>query len=96
VTSLSEPVKQCTRESLGSKDLGPFLEDQVGGHHEAVMLIGPADNLEEQLGPGFGERDISQFVDDQEMESLELFMQPLKPFFLPALHELSDQVGGCV
>jgi len=93
---VSEPVKQCTGESLGAKYLGPFLEGQVGGHHEAVMLIGAADDLKEQLGPGLGERDVSQFIDDQEMKSLELFVQSLKPFFLSALHELSDQVGGCI
>ena len=34
-------------ESLGAKDLGPFLEGQVHGQHEAMMLIGPADDLEE-------------------------------------------------
>jgi hypothetical protein len=60
---VSEPVKQCTGKSLGAKDLAPFLEGQVGGHHKAVMLIGPADDLEEQLGPGLGERDISQFIE---------------------------------
>ena len=60
------------------------------------MLIGPTDDLKEQLGPGLGERDVSQFIDDQEMKSLELFVQPLKSFFLPALHELSDQVSGCI
>ena len=87
---MSEPVKQCAGEPLGAKDLGPFLERQVGGHHEAVMLIGPADDLEEQFGPGLGERNVSQFIDDQEMESLELFVQLLKPFFLTAFHELSD------
>src|SRR5512135_1159779 len=30
------------------------------------------------------------------MKSLELFVESLKPFFLPALHKLSNQVGGCV
>ncbi len=44
---MSEPVQEGPGESLGAKDLGPFLEGQVGGHHEAVMLIGPADNLKE-------------------------------------------------
>ena len=60
------------------------------------MLISPADKLEEQFGSGLGEGNISQFIDDQEMGSLELFMQSLKSFFLPALHELRDQVCGCV
>jgi hypothetical protein len=49
-----------------------------------MMLIGPADDLEEQFGSGLGEGNISEFIDDQEMELLELFVQSLKPFFLPA------------
>jgi hypothetical protein len=96
VASVSKPVKKSPGESLGAKDLGPFLEGQVGGHHEAMMLIGPADDLEEQFGSGLGEGNISEFIDDQEMESLELFMQSLQSFFLPALYELRDQVRGCV
>jgi len=93
---VSEPVKQCAGEPLGAKDLDPFLESQVGGHHEAVMLIGPADDLKEQFGPGLGEGNISQFINDQEMESGELFVQSLKSFFLTAFHELGNKVCGCV
>ena len=59
---MGEPVKQCAREPLGAKDLGPFLKGQVSGHHEAVMLINPANELEEQFSPGLGEEDISQFI----------------------------------
>ena len=88
VTSVSEPVKQGAGEPLGAKDLGPFLEGQVGGHHEAVMFIGPADDLKEQFGSRLRERNVSQFIDDQEMESLKLFVQPLQSFFLTAFHEL--------
>ena len=91
---MSEPVQQRTGEALGAKDLVPFLKDQVGGHHEAMMLIGPADNLKEQFGPRFGKGNIAEFVDDQEMESLELLEQALQPFFLPALYELSHKAGG--
>jgi hypothetical protein len=47
VASVNEPVKQCAWESLGTKDLGPFLEGQIGGHHEAVVFIGPTDDLKE-------------------------------------------------
>ena len=60
------------------------------------MLIGPADNLEKQFGSSLGEGNISEFIDDQQMESLKLFEQALKPLFLPALHELSHQIGGGV
>ena len=91
---MSEPIQQRTGESFGAKDLGPFLEGQVRGQHEAVMFIGPADDLEEQFGPRLGEGNISQFINHQQMESLELFVQSLQSFFLPALDELSDQVRG--
>ncbi len=59
---MREPIEQCAGEPLGAEDLGPFLEGQIGGHHEAVMFIGPTDNLEEQLGSCLGERNVSQFV----------------------------------
>ncbi len=55
---MSESVKQCASEPLGTEDLGPFLERQVGAHHEAVVFIGPADDLEEQFGASLGEGNI--------------------------------------
>ncbi len=87
---MSEPVQQRTGESLAGKDLGPFLKGQVGGQHEAVMLVGPADNLKKQFGSGLGEGNISEFINHQQMEFLELFVQALKSLFFPGLHELSD------
>ena len=82
---MSEPVQKGSGESLGAKDLRPFLKSQVHSQHEAVMLIGPADDLEEQFGPRPGEGNISEFINHQQMESLELFVQPLMPFFFPEL-----------
>jgi hypothetical protein len=45
---MTEPVQQGAGESLGAEDFRPFLEGQVSGQHEAVMLIDSADDLEEQ------------------------------------------------
>ena len=59
---MSEPVQEGPGEPLGAKDLGPFLEGQVRGQHEAVMLIGPAYNLKKQFGSGFREGNISEFI----------------------------------
>jgi len=44
---VSEPVQQGAGEALGAEDFRPFLEGQIRGQHKAVMLIGPADDLEE-------------------------------------------------
>ena len=60
------------------------------------MLIGLAYDIEKQFGSSLGEGDISQFIDDQQIKSLELFLESLQPSFLAALHELSDKICGCV
>ncbi len=91
---MSEPVKERTGKPFRAKDFGPILEGQICGDHEAVIFIGPADDLEEKLRPRLGEGHISEFINHQQMKFLELFVQSLKPFFLPALHELSHKVGG--
>jgi len=36
---MSEPVQKGAGEALGAKDFRPFLEGQVRGQHEAVMLL---------------------------------------------------------
>jgi hypothetical protein len=40
-----------------------------------MVLISLTDHLEEQLGSGFGEWHISQFIKDQQMEPLQLFVK---------------------
>jgi hypothetical protein len=81
-----------TGEFLRTEDFPPFPEEQFLGQHEAVMLMGPATDLEEQFGSCPGEGNIPQFINHQEMESLELFVQSLKPLFFPALYQLGNQV----
>ena len=77
MTPMGEAVEQGSGEPLGAEDLGPLLEGQVGGEHHAVVLICPADDLEEQLGGCFGERNVSHLVDEQQMDALKLFVQAL-------------------
>ncbi len=56
MASVSKPVQKRAGKPLGAKDLCPFLEGQVGGHHEAVMHIGSVIKLKEEFGsvPGVG------------------------------------------
>ena len=58
------------------------------------MFIGLACDLEKQFGSRLGEGNISQFIDDQQIESLELFLESLQSSFLAALQELSDKIFG--
>jgi len=73
---MGEPVQQHACESFGAKNLRPFLEGQVHDQHGSVMLLGPADDLEEQFSSRFGEGNISKFINHQEMESLWWSLKP--------------------
>ena len=60
------------------------------------MFIGLAYDLEKQFGSSLREGNIAQFINDQQIESLEMFLESLQFSLLSALHELSDKIGGCV
>ena len=81
---MCEPIQEGAGESLRAKHLGPLLEGEVGGEHEAVLLVCPADHLEEEFGAGLGERHIAQLIKEQEMKALQLFVEALESSFLPA------------
>ena len=84
VATVCEPIQEGSCESLRAKHLGPLLEREVRGKHEAVLLVCPADHLEEELGAGLGERHIAELIEEQEMKALQLFVEALEPSFLPA------------
>ena len=48
---------------------GPFAEREVGGDDDAGLLLELADQVEQQLAARAGERQISQFVEHDQVES---------------------------
>ena len=84
VTAMRESIQEGAGEPFGAKHLGPLLEGEVGGEHEAVLFVCPADHLEEEFGAGLGERHIAQLIEEQEMKALQLFVEALEPSFVPA------------
>ena len=84
VAAMCEPIQEGAGETFGAKDLGPLLEGEVGGEHEALLLVRSTDHLEEEFGAGLGEGHISQLIEEQEMKALQLFVETLESSFLPA------------
>ena len=62
---MSEAVQQGAGQSLGAEDLGPLVEGQVRGDQDRPSLVSVAEDLEEELRAGLGERDEAQLVDDE-------------------------------
>ena len=57
---------------------GPGLEWQIGRYDQAGAFIGPADHLEQEFRPGLRERHISQLVEHNQMQTLQLFLEALE------------------
>ena len=72
---VGEPVQQRAGEALRAEDLGPFVEGQIGGHHDGAPLVALAEDLEEEFRAGGGQGDEAQFVDDQQVELGQIPLQ---------------------
>ena len=46
---------------------GPFTEGKIGGDDDGRALVEPADEMEQQLAAGLGERQVAEFVEDDEV-----------------------------
>ena len=57
-------------------------------------LVALAEDLEEQLGPGPGQWDETQFVDDRQVQPRQWALQVQPPSLVPGLHQFVHQAGG--
>ena len=73
-----EPVQQRSGQAFAAQHFRPLREGQIGGRQQAGAFIRPAHHLEEQPGPGLGERDIAQLVEQQQVQPLQWLVQPLQ------------------
>src|SRR5205807_4320030 len=53
-----------------------FPEGEVRGDEERGAFVEPADEVEEQLATGLGERQIAEFVEDDEVQARQLIREP--------------------
>ena len=85
---MGNSIQQGTCKTFGAKYLVPFLKREIGSYHKALVFICPADYFKQELCAGFGKWNISPFVKDKKVQPLQLFLQPLKTFFIAALQKL--------
>lgn len=65
---VGKPVKQCCCHFGIPKDTGPFPEGEVGGDDDRSAFVELADQMEQKLAAGLGEGQITQLIEDQEVE----------------------------
>jgi hypothetical protein len=94
VDAVGQPVEHGPGEPFAAQHLGPVFEREVGGDQEAGAFVSASHDIEEQLGPGLGERDVTEFIEDEQIEPLELLVEPLKRPVFAHLQQQGDQRGG--
>jgi len=93
VAVMQDAVEECGGHDVVAEDVAPLLERLVGGEDGGGPFIAPADELEEQHGPGAGVGQVADLVHDEESrmgEDLEPMGEP--PGGLGFLQGL-DEVG---
>src|SRR5438874_1515787 len=64
---VSQAVEQCRGHFVVAKHAGPFAEGEIGGDDDGRALVEAADEVEQELAAGLGERQIAEFVEDDEV-----------------------------
>ena len=91
---MREAVEQG-RGHLGiAEDAGPFAEGEISGDEDRGALVEAADEMEEQLTAGLGEGEISEFVEDDEVEPGEMIGDAARPAGSSLGFELVDEIDG--
>jgi len=65
---MSEPVEESSRHLGIAEDGRPFTKGEVRGDDDRCPLVESADQVEEKLTASLGEREVAQFVHDDEVE----------------------------
>jgi len=88
---VGQAVEQCAGQPFGAEGLGPLVEGQVAGDERCAALVALAEDLEEQLGAGLGERNKAEFVDDEELVGGKLSLEAQQTLLVSCLNELVDE-----
>ena len=90
---VGEAVEECAGQPLRAEHARPLVEWQIAGDQRTAALVALAENLEQQFGPGWRERHVAEFVDDQQLVSSELTLEPQEPFLITRLEQFVNAAG---
>ncbi len=91
---MGEAIEERTGEAFRTEYGGPFIEWQVAGDQSGTAFIALAEHLEEQLGTDSRERHVAQFVDDQQLDGVEMLLQGPEAALITGFHEFVHEGGG--
>jgi len=75
---MRQPVQQGRRHAFALEDPAPLAERQVAGQQQAGPFIPIREDLEQQFRPGPAERQVTQLIADQQVQSVELGQEAIE------------------
>ena len=69
VAVMGQAIEQRGGHLGVAEDGRPFAEGGVGGDDDRGPLVEPADEVEQELAAGLGERQVAEFVEDDEVHA---------------------------
>lgn len=88
---MGQPVQQGGRHAFTLEDLAPFAERQVAGDQQAGSLVAIREDLEQQLGASPAERQVAQFIANQQVHPVELAQEAVQLVLLLRFFQAIDQ-----
>jgi len=89
-------MEQTVKDSVGkgrrAENIAPFGKRHIGSDDRAVLFISAGNKLEKEISGIKADRDIADFVDDEDFVLSEEFHSGVKPVFVQCGRELLHQV----
>ena len=93
VDAARDAVEERSGHAFVAQYLGPVLEGQVGCEQNALAFIGAADDLKQQFSADLGRRDVSELIENEQVEFGHPVEETFELAFFAGLDQLGDEVG---
>ena len=84
---MGEAVEERAGEPFRSEHARPFIEWQIASHQRSAAFIALAEDIEEKLRASCREGHVAEFVDDQQLDCVEMLLQSAKAALISRFHE---------
>lgn len=92
---MCQAVQQGGGHPFALKDLAPVAEGQIACDQQAAAFVAIGEHLEQQFRAAATEREITQFINDQQIRAVQLSQQAVDLVRLLFRFEQVHQSGGC-
>ena len=76
IAVVGQAIEQRGRHLGIAEHARPFAEGEIGGDDDRGALVEPADEVEQELAAGLSERQIAEFVEDDEVHAGQMVGEP--------------------